>query len=208
MRPAEDLTARARIRDAALALFAEHDAAGTSMRKVAERAGVSLALVQYHFGNKAGLRQACDAYVVEFIRATLAGAVDEDRLGDPEFMESSRRAGAPVFRYLGRALADGSDATAALFDELVAITEHHQRARAGDHADPRGEAAVFVAMRLGIYVLQDHLTRALGVDAAGPAGLARIAAAQLAIISPEYVGEETAAKARKGLGKPPRPSGR
>ncbi|WP_344866130.1 TetR/AcrR family transcriptional regulator [Amycolatopsis ultiminotia] len=200
MRPVEDLTARARIRDAALALFAEHGPGGASMRKVAERAGVSLALVQYHFGNKAGLRQACDEHVVEFIRATLTGAVEEDRLGDPDFTAGAHRAGATVFRYLGRALANGSPATDALFDELVGITEHYQRHRGGRRDDPRAEAAVFVAMRLGIYALQEHLTRALGVDAAGPEGLARIAAAQLAIIEPGFLGEETVEKARKGLG--------
>ncbi|NKQ57030.1 TetR/AcrR family transcriptional regulator [Amycolatopsis sp. K13G38] len=201
MRPVEDLTARARIRDAALSLFAEHGVAGTSMRRIADHAGVSLALVQYHFGNKAGLERGCDEYVVEFIRAALSRGVDGKQLDNAEFVEETHRAGAPVLRYLGRALADGTPAAGSLFDELVAITERYRESQ----ADPRAEAAVFVAMRLGIYVLQDHLTRALGVDAFGPEGMARIAAAQLAIISPEFAGPEMMEKARAGLRKRRRP---
>ena len=52
MRSASDLTARARIRDAALARFGAEGIAGTSVRAVAADAGVSPALVLHHFGSK------------------------------------------------------------------------------------------------------------------------------------------------------------
>ena len=45
----EDRTGRARVRDAALAEFAERGLAGASVRSVAARAGVSPGLVQHHF---------------------------------------------------------------------------------------------------------------------------------------------------------------
>lgn len=87
------LTARARIRDAALARFGTDGVAGTSVRAVAADAGVSAALVLHHFDSKEGLRQACD------------------------------EAATPVRRYLARALLDGTDSASALFDEIVAHTE-------------------------------------------------------------------------------------
>ena len=44
-----DLTARARIRDAALRLFAERGVEGVTIREIAEAAGVSGGLVRHHF---------------------------------------------------------------------------------------------------------------------------------------------------------------
>src|SRR6266542_759545 len=52
----EDLTARARIRDAALRLFAERGVDGATIRDIAKAAGVSAGLVRHHFGSKEALR--------------------------------------------------------------------------------------------------------------------------------------------------------
>ena len=49
-----------RIRDAAIGLFGQHGANGTSLKTVATEAGVSQALVIHHFGSKEKLRAACD----------------------------------------------------------------------------------------------------------------------------------------------------
>ena len=56
----DDLTARARIRNAALRLFAQCGVERTSIRAIAREAGVSSGLVQHHFGTKGALRAACD----------------------------------------------------------------------------------------------------------------------------------------------------
>jgi AcrR family transcriptional regulator len=53
-----------RIRDAALKSLATHGVAATSLRMVAEAAGVSLGLVQHYFGTKAALVAAVDQYVL------------------------------------------------------------------------------------------------------------------------------------------------
>ncbi|WP_083751453.1 TetR/AcrR family transcriptional regulator [Saccharothrix sp. ALI-22-I] len=98
MRSASDLTARVRIRDAALAGFGAEGVAGTSVRAVAADAGVSAALVLHHFGSKEGLRQACDEYVLEGIRSD--GDADVAALGD------MLRAATPVRRYLAARLGD------------------------------------------------------------------------------------------------------
>jgi AcrR family transcriptional regulator len=57
----EDLTARARIRHAAIRLFADRGIDGTTVRDIAREAGVSPGLLRHHFGSKEALRQVCDA---------------------------------------------------------------------------------------------------------------------------------------------------
>src|ERR671910_3594384 len=47
-----------KILDAAERLFAAHGFAGTSLRSVTKEAGVNLAAVHYHFGNKEDLLRA------------------------------------------------------------------------------------------------------------------------------------------------------
>ena len=65
--PNRDRTTRARIRDAAIAVFGEQGFS-TGVRAVAAAAGVSPGLVNHHFGSKDGLRAECDAHVLEAIR--------------------------------------------------------------------------------------------------------------------------------------------
>ena len=57
-----DLTAKAKIRNAALDMYAEQGEDRVSMRAVAARAGVTVGLVQHHFKTKDGLRQAVDEF--------------------------------------------------------------------------------------------------------------------------------------------------
>src|SRR3989442_8290525 len=68
--PDSDLTAAARIREAALRLFAARGVSGASIRDVAKAAGVSPGLVQHHFRSKARLRRAVEESVIR--RATEA----------------------------------------------------------------------------------------------------------------------------------------
>src|SRR5919199_4055952 len=59
----DDLTTRARIRDAAVLRFGR-EGFGVSVRALAADAGVSPGLVIHHFGSKDGLRAACDEHVL------------------------------------------------------------------------------------------------------------------------------------------------
>jgi AcrR family transcriptional regulator len=199
----EDLTARARIRTVALAHFAERGVEGTTIRGVARDAGVSASLVQHHFGTKDGLRAACDAYVADALRTDVKRGIAERGLGDPDFLAAAYETAPLIMRYLARALTDGSPTGAALFDDVVALTEAHLAGLADEEgtaaADTRAQAAVYAAMKLGVVVLHAHLSRALGVDTLAPAGLARVGAAVLDVISPEFVGDELADLARTGL---------
>jgi AcrR family transcriptional regulator len=205
VRPITDLTARARIRDAAMRCFAEQGAKATTIRTVAGQAGVTPGLVSHHFGTKQGLRDACDAYVLEYLRDGITTGIDERGLADPNFLSSVYRSAPVVLRYLGRALVDGSTAAASLFDNIVALTEDylagHPPQQGATRADPRDQAAVLIAMRLGMWVLHDHLVRALDADALTSEVLSRVSAALVDIMSPEFTGADLLAVARRGLAR-------
>src|SRR6266545_3915187 len=109
---AEEHSSVERIRTAALRSFATYGASATSLRTVAEAAGVSVGLVQHHFVNKAGLVKAVDDHVMAVVVATIAQPIP------PPPADSIAEMGGRVTRitaehpdvvdYVGRALIDGS----------------------------------------------------------------------------------------------------
>ncbi|WP_010541970.1 TetR/AcrR family transcriptional regulator [Dietzia alimentaria] len=128
LRPAEiDLTARERIRRAALRLYAEDGEARVSMRRVAAEVGVTVGLIQHHFGTKEGLRRAVDAIVVEQVVAALATVGHE---GSPAEVVAARDAAVrrmlgenPVIvRYLNRSLIEPDGRGGPLLDAIVDLT--------------------------------------------------------------------------------------
>ncbi|WP_263657519.1 TetR/AcrR family transcriptional regulator [Nonomuraea gerenzanensis] len=197
MRSAEDdLTARARIRNAALELFGAEGVGRVSLRAVAQRAGVSHALVLHHFGTKEGLRQACDDYVMSLVR----DAPDAD-LGDAAGLAAMLEAGTAVRRYLGRAFLDGTPQAAALFDELVAATGQwlEQGVREGwvqPSDDPPARAAMYVTYLLAPLAFGEQLARSLGVtDVHDLRALLRFSRAGVEIFTRGVFADERALKA-------------
>ena len=98
----EDLTARARIRDAAIDLFAERGFGQATVRDIAQAAGVSSGLLRHHFGSKDGLREACDEYAMARTAELRAAMLQDGRLSDHAFMGAVQpvamrlQAGAPA----------------------------------------------------------------------------------------------------------------
>jgi TetR/AcrR family transcriptional regulator, regulator of cefoperazone and chloramphenicol sensitivity len=167
----EDLTARARIREAAIVRFAENGFDGTSLRTVAGDAGVSQGLVIHHFGSKAGLRTACDEHVVEMVRERKTEAMAQGPAMDP-LAAMEEDPGSPIVRYLARALVDGSPQVVALVDGMVeaAVDSVEAGIRSGtlQHTDdPRGVATLLTIWSLGALVLHEHVERLLGADLTG-----------------------------------------
>lgn len=167
--PDEDRTSRARIRDAAIARFADQGVAATSLKVIAEDAGVSAPLVVHHFGSKEGLRAACDAYVAAVIREGKQQVMAQGPQLDPLGALRRSAQGPPVLAYLARTLGDGSPQVAAVLDELVedAVAYMEEGVRTGllkasDH--PRGRAVVLTLWSLGAVMLHEHAERWLGVD--------------------------------------------
>ncbi|WP_440224491.1 TetR/AcrR family transcriptional regulator [Dokdonella sp. MW10] len=72
--PPSDLTGKARIRLAAMSLFGRKGFDQTSLRLVAQRANVSIALIGHHFGDKTSLFGAvCDCAAEELVGAAADG---------------------------------------------------------------------------------------------------------------------------------------
>jgi AcrR family transcriptional regulator len=124
MRSADDLTAAARIRDAAIAQFGEHGF-GVGLRSIAEAAGVSAALVIHHFGSKDGLRKACDDYVAEEIRS---GKSEAMRSSDPATWFAAMaeiEEYAPLMAYLVRTMQSGGELANTLWRRMIDNAESY-----------------------------------------------------------------------------------
>jgi AcrR family transcriptional regulator len=206
MRLPEDITARARIRDAALEQFAERGVAGATIRGIADAAGVSPGLVQHHFGSKEDLRAACDEYAFATIRRMNTDALEGGGIGDPAFTQAMIRVALPIQRYLARSLTEGTAGAAALFDELVDFTRERLEhgapgTRPARTGDLDGYAAVLTGMSLGVLVLHGHLARRLGADPLTPGGYLRYSAALLDIFTDSLITPELEQQARAGLAK-------
>jgi AcrR family transcriptional regulator len=165
-----DLTARARIRDAAMALFAKHGVAATSLRGVARVAGVSPGLVVHHFGSKDGLVQAVD----ESALAMINHAVREVPVEEPggEWMARRAEVVADLLRtqpalcdYLGRALSERTEASANLFHRLFSAAARDEHLVAAGvvraDSDPFWRAMHQVLLVVGPLMLRRLIEREL-----------------------------------------------
>lgn len=174
----EDLTARARIRDAAIAAFGRNGFDTVSMRTIADDAGVSAALIVHHFGDKQALRTACDDYVVNVFtdeNHELIDAPATDRIRTA--LNDLERYG-PFIDYLGRMLVDGSPAADRLFDGILAGTrtmldDQREAGLLMPMSDHEMTTLLIVLMGLGPVVMRAQIARALGQDHLSPAGLLR-----------------------------------
>lgn len=188
-----DLTARARIRDAAIALFTERGIAGATIRDIAQAAGVSSGLLRHHFGSKEGLRDACDEWALGQITQMQMRFTESQVVGAlaPEAMAYQQ--------YLVRSLMDGSPRGSAMFAQAVA---HGERWLAGTHLetdDPRAFAAVLGAAKMGMFLMRDQLSAVLGEDVGEPHGYLRMTRASVQIFSQPLLTPDQADRALKEL---------
>ena len=195
-RAVEDLTARARIRDAAIKLFGERGIEGASIRDIAAEAGVSSGLVRHHFGSKEALREACDKYAKE--RMLQIGSEltrDGDLTGlDPLVLHPLAF---PLQLYLVRSMMDGSETATALFLEGVEAVEEWTTSFGIDPKDRRGYAAALAAIKLSVFVFREQVSKALGEDITTPAGYARIGQGLMEVFTIPLLTQEQIEKLEK-----------
>ncbi|GAA3548292.1 TetR/AcrR family transcriptional regulator [Nonomuraea rosea] len=196
----EDLTARARIREAAVKLFGELGFERTTFRGIAELAGVAPSLVRHHFGSKQSLRDECDKQLIKTFRR-LNERVETAGLDAAPRVRPSAELG-PYQRYLARALSEG--AATELFEEFIRI--HEQWLAREDltrdvppQADLRARAAVRTAMTLSVAVLHDHVSRTMDADLTSPQGELRLLRALLDVHSRPLLTPQEAAAAGDAL---------
>jgi TetR/AcrR family transcriptional regulator, regulator of cefoperazone and chloramphenicol sensitivity len=188
----EDLTARARIREAALEHFAKEGYERATIRAIARTAGVSPGLLRHHYGSKDDLRKACDDYVFEMLHR-----VNMQLLDDPGVEASTHHATKRFGRYVARSLAEGSPTAGRIFDEMVTMTEQwlvrSDEARVDTPTiDRRIRAAIVTAMATGFPLLHEHVSRALGTDMFGPEGDRLVGLALVDIYSHKLIDDGTA----------------
>jgi AcrR family transcriptional regulator len=185
----EDRTTRAIIRDEALRLFALEGFEGVSVRQVADAAGVSPALVLYHFGSKDGLRAAVDDHVLRMVETVLSELTarapddlyDQDLEGArslAETMIAVQPGGSPVPAYLRRLLVSDSDASKEMFARLyqiatVTLSSFVASGQATAGEDPPVRAAFLMINDLALLLLRDRLGEVLGFDPLSKEGMAR-----------------------------------
>ncbi|OBJ25066.1 TetR family transcriptional regulator [Mycobacterium colombiense] len=139
-----DLTAAARIRDAAIEQFGEHGF-GVGLRAIAEAAGVSAALVIHHFGSKDGLRKACEDYIAETIRGTKSEALQSNDPATWFAQMAEIEEYAPLMAYLVRSMQAGGDLANMLWRRMIDNAEEYMEegVRAGTikpSRDPKARA--------------------------------------------------------------------
>ncbi|WP_156748893.1 MULTISPECIES: TetR family transcriptional regulator, partial [unclassified Mycobacterium] len=119
-----DLTAAARIRDAAIEQFGEHGF-GVGLRAIAEAAGVSAALVIHHFGSKEGLRKACEDYIAETIRGNKSEALQSNDPATWFAQMAEIEEYAPLMAYLVRSMQTGGDLANMLWRRMIDNAEEY-----------------------------------------------------------------------------------
>ena len=166
-----DLTAKARIRETALQLFAAEGVAASSLRAVARAASVSPGLVVHHFGSKEGLVRAVDEAVVARINLALSEVPIEG--SGPEIIEARAEVVAAflrrqpaLFDYLGRALSERTEASAELFHRVFSFAVRDERLIAAGVSRPETDrfwrAMHQVILVVGPLLIRPLIERELG----------------------------------------------
>lgn len=125
---ADDITAKARIRNAALELFARDGVEGTSLRAVAAAAGVTVGLIVHHYGTKEALREAVELAIVERFADAIASVPLDSRpagrlaAARDEAVADMLAASPAIVDYLRRALLDGGGEQGDLVSRLSQLS--------------------------------------------------------------------------------------
>ncbi|MFZ2012743.1 MAG: TetR family transcriptional regulator [Nocardioides sp.] len=192
-----DLTAKARIRETALQLYADRGPDRVTVRDVAGAAGVSPSLVIHHFGSKAGLRKAVDEHVASSFDAVLdalTGDGIEDALsgGDSASLAEAFVAGFPpgssVPDYLRRLLLSNDPTGDRVFAHWFAVSERvltdlEAAGIARPSQNLKVRAAFLFVNDLAAILLARHIGQVCGIDLLTTEGMTRWAAEAVDVYS-------------------------
>jgi TetR/AcrR family transcriptional regulator, regulator of cefoperazone and chloramphenicol sensitivity len=178
---APDLTAKARIRNAALELLATNGSAKTTIREIAKAAGVTHGLVVHHFTNKDGLRRAVRQHLIDLMQEALEaipaeGSADEVRRARDAGVAAMLAANPAVTAYLRRAMLDPAETDdtfiAMLADfTLAEVRDLRSRGLAATSGSDYVQTMAVMARELGprlLAPLMDRIWTHLTDENAGP----------------------------------------
>jgi AcrR family transcriptional regulator len=163
----DDRATPARIRDAAISYVGEHGWDRATSRQIAAEAGVPVGLVNYHFGSKDGLHQACDDWVIERVgedKGLLLGSGPLPHLDT--YLEEHPEL-RPMSAYIAMSLRHGGPVADHLFESMVTLTRDmlELAADAGTmrrFKDPYAMSVVLVAYGSGASLFGPIIARLLG----------------------------------------------
>jgi AcrR family transcriptional regulator len=207
--PSEDLTAQARIRNAAIAEFAAEGFLKAKVRDIAAAAGVSPALVIHHFGSKAGLREVCDAYVLGILlqRAREDANPAGVRSGIRDYLANPSEFHIQV-HYMSRAIDEDSPAADRFVEALVAESEGVLSAGIADGSirptsDLRAMAVLTLLNSQALLTMPPAIARALGHETLNPEVMSRMAIPSLELYTYGAYTDDTLLKSiREALDEP------
>lgn len=181
-----DQTARANIRDCALALFADRGFDVVTVREIAKCAEVSPALVLHHYGSKEGLRHAVDEHVAGIFDVLLAQDTDawdaantaKEFTGFAELLLANLPANTRIPAYLRRLFLTGDPVGKDLFRRWLEMTVgiSEQLIAAGIMLpvdDVQARAAFLLCNDLSMILFRLHLMDAADLDPLSQEGLQR-----------------------------------
>jgi AcrR family transcriptional regulator len=166
-----DLTARARLRNSAIEVFALRGFSA-SVRDIAAHAGVSAGLITHHFGSKQTLREECDTEVLRQYR-TIKG--DGVAMSPAQTMTLLTELDdyAPMLVYILRSVREGGAAGVTFLENMIeeAVAFSEEGVASGmvrPSRDPRARARFLVTSSLGGLLLQLSLHPQLDLADIGP----------------------------------------
>ncbi|MER7498599.1 TetR family transcriptional regulator [Nonomuraea pusilla] len=199
-----DLTAQAKIRNAAIAHFARDGFQKTNVRTIAATAGVSPGLVIHHFGSKENLRAVCDDHVLHILTERAHGtspagmqALFGQYQSDPEEYHLH-------IRYMMRAIEEDTPAATTFVNTLVDGSEQILRDGIAEgslrpSSDVRALAVLSVLISLATLTAPPPLARTLGFEQAGPGLLQRLGPPMLEIFTHGMYADDSILKAAQAV---------
>ncbi len=171
-RSPDDLTARARLRNAAIECFALRGF-DASVRDISARAGVSQGLIRHHFGAKDQLRAECDIEVLRRYREIKGDGLRMPP-GQAIGMLSQLDEFGPTFAYILRSVQAGGTVGREFLEHLISDTEAftEEAVQAGTlkpSRDPAARARYLVTSSLGALLVQLTLMPEVDLADVGPA---------------------------------------
>ena len=187
----DDLTTYARIRNAALELFAARGPARTTISEVASAAGVSPGLVQHHFGTKARLRDAVNEFVLTDAQSVLTDLPEDPEQRSAQFgarMAAIARERPFGILYFARLVSEGDEVGLAMFQALVEsgvpeLKEMEKQGQLAPGLDLEWAAMHVVMFNLASFLFEPAVTRTLGEPLVSKHGLERWNAAATQLLT-------------------------
>lgn len=168
---------KSRLMDTALRLFAERGFDSVTVRDIATASGVSVGLINHHFGSKEGLRAAVDDHFIQQFEEALtwnpqpqaSGKVTPEAyaLTVDEWIGRHQDTWPDTMNYFRRALLEESDWGYTLFARFYAIVQ-----QSVTRMDAKGQVApdvdrlwlpfLMMYLELGTMLLDPYIKRAIG----------------------------------------------